>query len=303
MYEAATGERVDGVVALDVPTLAALLSVTGPVSVDGIAQPIGAGNASEVLLDDLYAASTSFRDPRRLEQLAATLDAVVTKLQTGSLNGAALVRALWTTARGGHTWVAAADPATQQAFEDAGLGGAPGRIHPERTIHLSVQNGTATKLDYFVDPKVDVAVAVNADDSAIVTTTVTLPNAAPVPTPAGEQFGPDGFVTATAGLYRGRVYFWGPSTGDQLDSVPESGLRLSFGVTDVPAGGTGKLTFTTVVPHAVRDGKLELRFVPQPRVRPMQLRVHVTAVGRKIRTPSVTATWDHTLDLVWRVSG
>ena len=302
MYEEATGDRVDGVVAIDVPALAGLLSVTGPVTVPGIAQPIGADNASQVLLNDLYAASSSFRDPYRLEQVGATLDAVVAKIQSGSLNSAAVVRALGTAAEGGHTWVTSADPDAQRALERAGLSGSPGRVHPTRTLHLSVQNGTATKLDYFVDPSVDVRVAVNADDSAIVTTTVTLPNAAPVPTPPGEQFGPDGFVTNTAGLYRGRVYFWGPAGGDQLDSVAESGLRLSFAVADVPAGGTGKLTFTTVVPNAVRHGRLELRFVPQPRVRPMHLDVHVTAVGRKVRTPRVSADWDRTLDLAWMLS-
>jgi hypothetical protein len=302
MYEAATGEHVDGVVALDVPTLAALLSVTGPVDVAGITEPISAQNATKVLLDDLYAQQgATARDPRRLEQLAGTLDAVVNRIQGSSLNGASLVRALGNEARGGHTWVATADPAGQRALEAAGIAGSPGRLHPERTIHLSVQNGTATKLDYFVDPQVDVAVALAQDGTAIVTTTVSLPNAAPVPTPAGEQFGPDGFVTTEAGLYRARVYFWGPAGADQTDSVEESGLRLNFAVTDVKAGATGKVSFTTVIPHAVLDGHLQLRFVPQPRVRPMRLKVHVTAVGWRVEDPRVALDWDRTVDLVWRV--
>jgi hypothetical protein len=301
MYEQATGDRVDGVVALDVPTLAALLSVTGPVQVAGIAEPITAENATRVLLNDLYAAATSYRDPNRLEQLAATLDAVVNKIETSSLNGAGLVRALGTAARGGHTWVSTANAAGQQALVRAGLGGSPARTHPERTIHLSVQNGTATKLDYFVDPKVDVSVALTPDGSAVVTTTVRLPNTAPVPTPAGEQFGPDGFVTTVAGFYRGRVYFWGPAGADQVDSVEESGLRLNFAVTDVPAGKTGTVSFTTVIPRAVRDGVLRLRFVPQGRVRPMHLRVRVAGVGWKVLDPAASVDWDRTVDLSWRV--
>jgi hypothetical protein len=249
----------------------------------------------------LYAAAPTHRDPKRLEQLAATLDAVVNKIQTSSLNGAALVRALGNSARGGHTWISTADPEGQLALQEAGLGGFAGRKHPERTIHLSVQNGTATKLDYFVDPSVDVEVALSADGTAIVTTKVTLPNDAPVPTPPGEQFGPDGFVTTTAGLYRGRVYFWGPAGADQVDSVEESGLRLNFAVTDVPAGGKGVVSFTTVVPHAVRNGKLQLRFVPQPRVKPVHLRIRVTAVGWKVPDPSTSLDWDRTVDLAWEV--
>jgi hypothetical protein len=100
-------------------------------------------------------------------------------------------------------------------------------------------------------------------------------------------------------MYRGRVYFWGPSTGDQLDSVEESGLRLNFQVAEAPAGGTTKVTFTTVVPHAVVDGALRLRFVPQARVRPMRLRVRVTAVGWKVAKATQSFDWDHTLDVAF----
>jgi hypothetical protein len=271
------------------------------VTVPGIAEPITADNASKVLLNDLYAASPTFRDPNRLEQVAATLDAVVERIQTGSLNGASLARALGDAARGGHTWVSTADLNGQKALEDAGLGGSPGRLHPERTIHLSVQNGTATKLDYFVDPSVDVSVALTADGTALVTTKVTLANTAPVPTPSGEQFGPDGFVTDVAGLYRARVYFWGPIGADQVDSVEESGLSLNFALADVPAGAKRTVSFTSVVPRAVHDGVLRLRFVPQPRVRPMHLRVHVAGVGWRVAQPTTSLDWDHTVDLGWRV--
>jgi hypothetical protein len=306
MYRAATGDAVDGVVALDVPALSALLAGTGPLTVRGIDKPITADNAAQVLLDDLYRVNSgaSFNEARadRLEQLAATVDAVIDHIRSSPVSGTSLVRALGTAARGGHTWMSTSDANGQRALERAGLSGGPGRDHPERSIHVAVQNGTATKLDFFVDPRVDVNVAVTEDGTAVVTTKVTVPNNAPVPTPASEQFGPDNLVTRVAGMYLGRVYFWGPSTGDQLDSVAESGLRLSFAVTDVAAGKTRKVTFTTVVPHAVRHGKLDLRFVPQPRVRPMRLRVRVTAVGHKVRNPSVSATWDRILAFSWHLS-
>ncbi len=303
MYRAATGDSVDAVVALDVPALSALLTVTGPVQVTGITQPITADNAAQVLLDDLYqvGAGADFHDARqdRLEQLAATVDAVINRIRSSPVNGTSLVRALGGAARGGHTWVSTADPVGQRALERAGLSGAPGDVHPERTIHVSVQNGTATKLDWFVDPRVDVAVSVTEDGTAVVRTTVTLPNTAPVPTPSSEQFGPDNLVTRIAGLYRGRVYFWGPSTGDQLDSVVESGLRLNFNTAEVPAGGTGRVTFSTVIPKAVQDGVLRLRFVPQARARPMTLRVTVTGVGWDVQPATRTMAWDRTFDLEW----
>jgi hypothetical protein len=305
MYREATGETVDGVVALDVPALAALLSVTGPVDVVGIPEPIDADNVAEILLDDLYKvdAGQSFHDARsdRLEQLAATTAAVVDKIRSSSVNATAVVKALGNAARGGHTWVSAANPDDQRDLERGGLSGAPGRVHPERTLHLSVQNGTATKLDYFVDPEVDVDVAITQDGTALLNTTVKLKNKAPVPTPASEQFGPDGFVTTVPGQYRARVYFWGPSTADQLLSVPESGLRLNLGGAEVLPGKTAEVHFSTVLPQAVKNGKLQLRFVPQARVRPMKLRVHVSAIGRKVDDATRSMDWAQVAELEWKV--
>ncbi len=305
MYREATGQSVDGVVALDVPALSALLAVTGPLNVAGVNEPVTAANASKVLLHDLYAVDSgaSFNQSRanRVEQLAATVAAVLTQIRSSAVNGTSLVRALGTAARGGHAWVTTADPSGQQALERAGLSGSPGLVHPERTIHLSVQNGTATKLDWFVDPQVDVDVAVTEDGTAVVTTTVKVPNRAPVPTPSSEQFGPDGIVTSIAGLYKARVYFWGPSAGDQLDSVDESGLRLNAASADVPAGGSGTVSFSTVLPRAVKEGALRLRFVPQARVRPMRLHVNVNGVGWEVESADRNLEWDRPLDLVWEM--
>jgi hypothetical protein len=102
-------------------------------------------------------------------------------------------------------------------------------------------------------------------------------------------------------LYRGRVYFWGPSTADQVDSVAESGLRLNYKTTEILAGGRSTLKFSTVVPRAVQNGVLRLRFVPQARVRPMALHVTVTGVGWKVASPKRNVTWDRTADLLWEL--
>src|SRR5207302_2430190 len=54
MYRQATGEHVNGVIAVDVPGLIAVLNVVGPVSVPGLPRPLTAGNAAQQLLHDLY---------------------------------------------------------------------------------------------------------------------------------------------------------------------------------------------------------------------------------------------------------
>jgi hypothetical protein len=305
MYRTRTGDAVDGVVALDVPALAALISVTGPVSVPGIAVPISADNASSVLLNDLYAAQGADSDAGRLarqQQLANVTAAVLGRIQTGTLNTGAIVRALGTAAGGGHVWVTSERADDQEALERAGLSGRPGRIAPNRTIHVAVQNATATKLDYFVDPAVEVDVHLTEDGTAVVNTTVTVTNNAPVPTPPGEQFGPDGIVTTVAGLYRSRVHFWGPANGDQVGSIGESGLRLNVVGLEARPGETRSVTFTTILTNVVSNNSLRLRFVPQPRAKPMTLRVKVSGLGWNV-TPSGTEPlqWDHTLDLQWRL--
>lgn len=303
MYRAKTGDRIDAVVALDVPALASLLSVTGPVSVVGITQPVTADNAASLLLDDLYREQGGdSNEGRALRQtrLAQVAAAVIERIRSASLNSGALVRALGGSAAGGHAWVTSIDEQDQLALERAGLSGRPGRIAADRTIHVSVQNGTATKLDYFIDPIVDVDVHLTEDGTAIVNTKVTLKNTAPVPTPSSEQFGPDNIFTKVPGLYLGRVHFWGPRGGDQVGSVDESGLQLNVAPIEVNAGKQASVSFSTIIPGAVTKNSLRLRFVPQPRARPMVLRVKVTGLGWNV-TPSGTDThqWDRTLDLTW----
>src|SRR5205807_3126768 len=54
MYQQAKGRTVDGVIAIDVPGLASLLRVTGPVKVDGLSEPLTETSAPRLLLHDLY---------------------------------------------------------------------------------------------------------------------------------------------------------------------------------------------------------------------------------------------------------
>ena len=102
LYRAATGTSVDGTIALDVPALASLLTVTGPVTVSGIAEPISDANAAQVLLHDLYAKADngSAGIEARRKQLADVATAVISRLQTGEINATALVRALGNAASG-----------------------------------------------------------------------------------------------------------------------------------------------------------------------------------------------------------
>ncbi len=132
-------------------------------------------------------------------------------------------------------------------------------------------------------------------------TTVVVHNGSPVGAKPSYQLGPDGFGTTQPGEYWAWVLLWGPAGSNQPLSVPESGLQLSNTVLDrIYAGQTRQVVFDTVIPDAVRNGKLQLRYVPQPRLNTPALSVTLQAPGWTIGGKTTWAgSWDRTVNLSW----
>jgi len=305
MYRQATGQLLDGVIALDVPALAGLLRTVGAVSIDGVAEPITADNVSRLLLNDFYQGlgPTSDQTLRR-ERQGEVVKAIIDRLTTGIRDTVTLGRALGDAAQGGHLRLWSADPSEEDVFERTGLGGGPATKDPDRTFHLAVQNRTASKLDYFVMPSVRQDVQLTELGTAVVRTTVVIENRTPLTAAPSYQFGPPG-VTQKPGDYLAWVLLWGPAGSRQIQSaVGESGLSLSQFVVAVPAGERREVTFETVIPEAVRDGKLKLRLVPQPRLEPVPLSVALrTEPGRSVGgSPAAwQGAWDRVQNLTWKI--
>ena len=305
MYRLSTGQAVDGVVALDVPAVAALLRTVGPVSIDGVAEPITSTNVARLLLHDFYEGLGPASDQTiRRERQGEVVKALIDRLTTGARDGVALGRELGDAAQGGHfrLWSAQADE--EAVFERTGLGGGPATDDADRTFHVAVQNRTASKLDYFVKPAVRQDVDVTKEGNAVVRTTVVIDNQAPAGAQPSYQFGPPG-ATERPGDYLAWVLLWGPAGSTQLQTgVPESGLNLSQFILVVPAGERRQVTFETVILDAVRDGKLKLRLVPQPRLEPMPLTVAVRVNGRPVGGGLETwqSAWDRVENLTWTIA-
>ena len=303
MYQAATGEPLDGVIALDVPALASVLRMIGPVSIEGVAEPLTAENASRLLLHDFYEGLGPDDDQSvRRERLGDVLQAVLDKLLSGTRDGVSFGSALGESARGGHFRLWSRAEAEEQVFERTGLGGGPATIDPERTFHLAVENRTGTKLDYYVKPVVRQRIELARDGSAIVRTSVVVRNEAPVDAAPSYVLGPDRFMERP-GQYLAWLLLWAPAGSSQLGaSVEESGLSLSQRITQVEAGQSREITFETVIPDAVRDGRLELRLVPQARLYPMDLEVELDPKGRRVSGPTTwKGPWDRVVTLSWKV--
>ena len=302
MYQQATGEPVDGVIGIDVPGLARVLRVVGPIAVPGIAEPVSADNAARLLLHDLYEGLLPGSDQSgRRELLSEVVEALIERLRQGDHDAVALGRELGEAAAGGHLRLASVAPEEQRTFEQLGLGGSPASVSPSRTFHLAVENRTATKLDYYVVPKVSQRVRVTEQGTAIVHTTVTLDNQAPVGALPSYQLGPDQF-TKRPGDYTAWVLLWGPRGAAQKGAVEESGLVLTPAVTEVGAGATKQVAFETIIPRAVRDGQLQLRLVPQSRLQPARLDVKLDAPAWQVEGPARwTGPWDRVRTFTWEL--
>lgn len=305
MFATATGKQVDGVIGIDVVALQGLLALTGPVTVPGLPEPVTAQNGADVLLHQLYAGLSpgSSQGPRR-EELAAVTSATFHQLQGGTVDLVALARSLATSVGGRHLQLWDGDPAYERTIRDVGASGDIDTVDPTGTFHIAVENATATKLDYYVTVAISDKVYVLGNGDAQVNTSVTLTNSAPAGQPASYQLGPDGINSHVPGEYVGRVLLWGPRGSSQQGSVAESGLMLNEQDLRLLPGQSAAAQFETTIPHAVQGGKLSLVFVPQPRLSPETLTVHVVDPNLEPRSAAtVRATLTGTTTLTWYVSG
>jgi hypothetical protein len=306
MYRQATGEPIDGVIAVDVPALATVLRAVGPTPVPGLAKPLTAQNVDDQLLHALYqyAPDDKVGEKREHDVTLAIGRAVIERLARGSFDALALGQDLGKSASGGHLRLWSRVPAEEQAFERSRLGGGPAVADADRTFHLAVENRTATKLDFYVRPIVRQDVTIDGNGTATIKTTVTVENKAPAGPPS-VQLGPDAYGTnQKPGDYNAWVLLWGPAGSTQDASVVESGLQLTQSVILVQAGqSVPTASITTVIPNAVRDGRLDLRYVPQPRVNPAQVTVTLDAPGWRVDGARIRhVTWDRVQRLSWAVT-
>ncbi len=306
MYKQATGQDADGIIAVDVPGLASLLKVVGPVSVPGLSDTITATNADRQLLHDLYQhpPDDAAANDREKQVTAGATRAIIDRITHTSFDGVALGQVLADAAAGGHLKLWSRFPTEEASFERSGLGGGPAVVDADRTFHVAVESRAPTKLDYYIRPHVLQHVTLTSDGDAVVQTTINVDNTAPVGAPPSEQLGPGDDSTARPGDYIAWVLLWGPAASAQDASVGESGLQLTQTVLYVPAGASRTAaTVNTVIHDAVKDGKLDLRLVPQPRVAAMDVTVTLSAPGWQVTGATVRhVTWDRVQHITWGVT-
>lgn len=287
-FENATGRALDGVLAMDPLALAQLLRATGPIRAAGLERMVGPDEAPALLMRDIYSLFDSEQDQNAY--LGALVEAVWHRLTRRSLRGAKLLEPLGSALFGGHFKVALSAPSEAALAGRAGIDGDPARHGPlvQMVFH---NNATATKVDYFLERRVDTEVSFLLRGGARVTTTVTLSNGAP-------QTGPQLLVGPLvegdeAGLSAGSLHVLLPRGAELV--AAEAGGRPDFpGVQlegvhpvaiqgyELAAGASGTFSFTYRLPARLlgRSGHHALfTLFPHAAVRPDRFTLSFIAPG------------------------
>jgi hypothetical protein len=180
LFQQYYGTSLDGIVVVDPYALAALLQLTGPVQVDGLAQPLTAQNAAQYLVYQQYVTYGNAKDDRK-DVLSAAGKATFKALTTRDLPGpAAIGAALGPVVEQGRLLFYPFDTADLPLF---GRMGTLGQFAPASTgDFLSVRsaNANANKIDSLLTRSIAYQVAYDPGTGRIETTaTITLHNASP----------------------------------------------------------------------------------------------------------------------------
>lgn len=283
MYEASTGERLDGVIALDPYVLAEVIGATGPLRTHGLDVTLTRANAERVLLHDIYVHYQG-REMAQNSYLKRLVARVQRRLESGRFDPAALARGLARAAAAQHLKVYVTERAAQEALAAAGLSGDP-RRHTRSLQMVFHNNFAANKVDYFLHRSVTTQVQIERDGDALVTVSIELDNRAPahgtsVLTRSGIR------RSLPAGLNQMTLHTVVPQGAEisaaYVDGHPvrptvarEGRNRAASLVLELPAGQRAVVDVLYRWPGAVRAGALGLTLFPQATVNPDRYTVEV----------------------------
>ena len=267
MWKALTGEEVDGVLAVDVASLAVILGATGPVTVgDSV---VSETTVVDRLLHEQYRGLDvhDSQTPRR-EELGQIAAAVVGALETGDFSPTRLAAGLARTSRGRHVLAWSAHPGDQQIWTRTGVAGSLG----PRSLAVNVLNRGGNKLDPFlaIQGRLDLR---PVPDATEVTVRLKVANR----TPEGESSyvaGPYPGSGAGEGDYLGivAVNLPGAATGIALHGARQLLADGADGPTQVVAGSLllsrGQET-TVTVQFRLPGMERSIEVVPSARVPPI----------------------------------
>jgi hypothetical protein len=272
---------VQGVIGVDPIGLAAILRLTGPITVAAWPQPITADSVSRVAQHDVYLRYPTDDDQRQdfFSQLVRT---TFDRLVTGVLAFRPESFGDFDTAvRGGHFRMFSSDAEDQAAFKELGLAGGVERTQGATDVLSFVsQNGAGNKADWFLHRNVRYHVRLEPGDRAAVSEIdVEMRNDAPSSGLPEYVIGASGGVTLPLGTNRQNVTVL-RSPQDELRAIaiqgrPVSAVQAAEGplrsyrvTTEIPARSSKSIRLISEIPLAFttegRERIYRLHLLPQP---------------------------------------
>lgn len=175
MWQAGTGEKLDGAIAIDPAALAAIVRATGPVEAEGIGR-ISANQIEPLVLVEQYRLTDKAAD--RKDLMVGVGRAVVGALLAGRGEPRALLNEIGATAADGHILVASNVADEQSVLVSAKIAGNVSETG-QPFAQAVVVNAAGSKLDAYLDSTLDYRVDRCVVDARAVTITASLRNSAP----------------------------------------------------------------------------------------------------------------------------
>ena len=282
LYEQAAGLSIEGVVTLDPYAIEAILSVTGPVSVDGLR--LGESNVADFLLVDQYADFADDEDARVLA-LGSLVSAAFDAFTSGRLPGPrALVAAIGPAVeedRLGAWWRAGGSAA--ELIDIAGLDSRFPMPEGGDILGVVHQNAGQNKIDAYLQRSLDYRVDVD-DGNVAATATVRFTNTAPssgLPDAvigSNDQGYPLGTNVALVHLHTALDLVEVTLDGERISATRQEAFGgEAIGVqVEIPSGATVELVYTLA---GRIDGDYRLEIVQQPLVNDERVTVEATVDG------------------------
>lgn len=177
MYQKVSGERVDGVMAIDPTAMSYFLAASGPADVAGFGRTVTAGNVVGLTERDAYVLYPD--NGQRKAFLVAVLKATANKLLSGSGSAIGLLQAATRSSSEQRllSWYDGSD--VEKAIQETSYGGTLPSAASRRPFSAVVLNNAAAgKLDYYLQRSIDYA-RTGCGPRRDVVVTVTLANDAP----------------------------------------------------------------------------------------------------------------------------
>lgn len=275
MYRRSLGRSLDGVIAADPLTIAALTKATGPLKAGGWDVSINADNARRVLLHDVYR-HFHFLEHRQNRYFANLVDVIWNAASSGDVEVADLASSLSESVRKQHLKVFFARSDEQDAIEAVG---AHGSFANEEGVQLVFNNNwSANKIDFFLYRRVETAVRLQDGGQAQVSTEISLTNRVEnlernVISRPGVQRGLGLGLNRTLvsvllpeGATKASVFVEGRAI--EADVGLDAGHPVVSAFVDIPPKESRVVAVSYSWPEAVQEARFAMTLFPQATVRP-----------------------------------